>query len=298
MRLYLICLLLLSVNTPGLAEIRVFSCEPEWTALAQELGAGQLDIFTATTAQQDPHYIQPRPSLIAKARRAELLICTGAELESGWLPLLLRKAGNGKILPGQNGHFMAADQVDLLDKPAALDRSQGHIHAQGNPHFHLSPHRVAQVAKALHQRLIQLDAAHTDVYEKAYRQFDTRWQQAIQNWEEQAQPLAGQSLVSYHNAWRYLADWLELDISNHLEPKPGMPPSTEHLSQLVTKIQHNRPLAIIHASHQNPRAALWLSNKTGISSLQLPYTVGSNEHSDNLFNLYQNILDQLTELVP
>ena len=139
MRIYLISLLLLSFSTTSLAQLRVFSCEPEWSALAQELGADQLDIFTATTAQQDPHHIQPRPSLIAKARRADLLLCTGAKLEAGWLPLLLRKAANGRIQPGQPGNFMAADQVSLLDKLASIDRSQGDIHTQGNPHIHLSP---------------------------------------------------------------------------------------------------------------------------------------------------------------
>ncbi|MCW8956941.1 MAG: zinc ABC transporter substrate-binding protein [Gammaproteobacteria bacterium] len=297
MKYYTFCLILVfGFASSSQAQLRVFSCEPEWSALAMELGAGKLDIFTATNAQQDPHYIQPRPSLIAKARQADLLICTGAELESGWLPLLLRKASNGNIQPGKSGYFMAADHVELLDKAISLDRSQGDIHAQGNPHFHLSPHRVDLVARALHQRLLELDAANAADYTNAYEKFHNRWQQSINSWQQQAITLAGQSLVSYHNNWRYLADWLGLDISNQLEPKPGIPPTTEQLRQLIDKLTQIKPLAVIYASHQNPKAAQWLSSKTGVKTLKLPYTVGSNEHTENLFELYQNIITQLTGL--
>lgn len=299
MKLYIFCLfLLLGFVSSSQAQLRVFSCEPEWSALAQELGAGKLDIFTATTAQQDPHHIQPRPSLIAKARRADLLLCTGAELEAGWLPLLLRKAANGKIQSGQPGHFMAADQVRLLDKPNTLDRSQGDIHGQGNPHIHLSPHRVALIAQALSQRLQQLDNEHAADYQQAYQLFEQHWQTAIQNWEQQAKSLQGQSLIDYHNSWRYLADWLKLDISHHLEPRPGIPPSTEHLSQLVQTVRDIKPLAVIYANHQNSRAAHWLADKTGLKALALPYTVGSDEYSNSLFTLFDRLIDQLTGLMP
>ena len=298
MRVHLIALLLFSISNPSQAQLRVFSCEPEWTALAQELGAGQLDIFTATTAQQDPHHIQARPSLIANARRADLLLCTGAELEAGWLPLLLRKAANGRIQPGQPGYFMAADQVSLLDKLSSIDRSQGDIHAQGNPHIHLSPQRMAQVAKALSLRLTQLDAEHKSAYQQANENFQQRWQSAVDSWQRQAKPLQGQSLISYHNSWRYLAEWLQLNISYHLEPRPGIPPTAEHLSQLVSLVEKTRPLAVIYASHQNPRAAQWLSDKTGLEALALPYTVGSDEHSDSLFKLFDRLIDQLSRLVP
>lgn len=297
MNYYAFCLfLLLGFMPASQAQLKVFSCEPEWSALAVELGAGKLDIFTATSAQQDPHHIQPRPSLIARARQAKLLICTGAELESSWLPLLLRKAGNGQIQPGSNGYFMAADQVELLDRPITPDRSQGDIHAEGNPHVHLSPQRVDQVANALYKRLVELDANNADDYRKAYESFHSRWDQAINNWQLQAKSLAGKSLISYHNNWRYLADWLQLDISNQLEPKPGIPPSTEYLSQLIDKVSQINPLAIIYASYQNPRAAQWLSNKTGIKILKLPYTIGSDEQTNNLFQLYQNIITHLTGL--
>lgn len=298
MRIYLISLLLLSFSTTSLAQLRVFSCEPEWSALAQELGADQLDIFTATTAQQDPHHIQPRPSLIAKARRADLLLCTGAKLEAGWLPLLLRKAANGRIQPGQPGNFMAADQVSLLDKLTSIDRSQGDIHAQGNPHIHLSPARISRIAQSLSLRLQQLDAEHKSAYQQAYEDFQQRWQRAIDSWQQQAKTLQGHSLISYHNSWRYLEDWLALDISHHLEPRPGIPPTAEHLSQLVSLVEKTRPLAVIYASHQNPRAALWLSEKTGLEALALPYTVGSDEHSDSLFKLFNSLIDQLTGLAP
>jgi len=155
---YLLLALMMPIySNTAYAQINVFACEPEWSALAHALGGNELKIYSATTAQQDPHHIQARPSLIAKTRQADILICTGAELEVGWLPLLLRKSANKKIQPGQIGYFMAAEKVSLLEKPTLLDRSQGDIHASGNPHIHLDPHRMALIATALAKTLIKVD---------------------------------------------------------------------------------------------------------------------------------------------
>ncbi len=160
------------LTQPALAELRVFACEPEWAALVTELAGDQANIYTATTAKQDAHHIQARPSLIAKLRRTDLLVCSGAELESGWLPVLLRQASNLKVQPRQPGYFEAAMQVERLDIPAQLDRSQGDVHAGGSPHVHLDPHRLATIAKALTQRLIQIDPEHTAHYQQRSDDFD------------------------------------------------------------------------------------------------------------------------------
>ena len=131
---------------PPHAALRVFACEPEWGALAQELGGDLVDVSVATTALQDPHQIQAKPSLIARARNADLVVCTGAELEIGWLPVLLQQSGNAKVQPGQPGNFAAADYVRKLEVPTQLDRSQGDVHAAGNPHIQTDPRNIAQVA--------------------------------------------------------------------------------------------------------------------------------------------------------
>jgi len=142
------------------AAISIFACEPEWSALAQELGGDKVSVYSATTALQDPHRIEARPSLIARVRSADLLVCTGAELEIGWLPLLLTQSGNSRIQLGSPGYFEASQYVPKIEVPATIDRSLGDVHASGNPHIHLDPRNVAKVADALAERLNQLDPAN------------------------------------------------------------------------------------------------------------------------------------------
>ena len=179
------------LTAPAHAALRVLACEPEWGALVQELGGPLVDVSVATTALQDPHQIQARPSLIARARNADLLVCTGAELEVGWLPVLLQQSGNAKIQPGQPGNFAAADVVRKLDVPAQVDRSQGDVHAAGNPHIQTDPRNIARVATALTARLQQLDAGNAGAYADRAKDFQQRWQQAMARWAAKAAPLQG-----------------------------------------------------------------------------------------------------------
>ena len=143
------------------ATLQVFACEPEWAALASEVGGDKVVSFSATHAQQDPHYIRARPSLISKARRADLIICSGADLEIGWLPLLLERAGSN-VQPGRLGNLMAFHYVPLLEIPVVVDRSMGDVHPDGNPHIHLDPYNILRVAEELSDRLISLDGSNSD----------------------------------------------------------------------------------------------------------------------------------------
>lgn len=276
------------------ARVEVFSCEPEWASLITELGGDAVNVFSATSGKQDPHYIEARPSLIAKARRADLLVCTGAELESGWLPLLLKKSGNAKVQAGQPGHFMATDYVELLEKPERLDRSQGDVHAAGNPHIHTSARNIALVAKALHQRLLAIDGENSAIYNRAYEDFDQRWQMAMTRWEKQAEAIRQQSFAVDHKSWIYLARWLDIDMSVVLEPRPGIPPTSKHLAELIKVVEQKNISKIFYASYASPRAAQWLAEQTGTSALELPYTVSGNERAKDLFGLFDETLRLLT----
>lgn len=284
--------LLLSQN--AVAKLNVFACEPEWAALTKELGGDTLKISSATNGLQDPHHIQARPSLLARARRADLLVCTGAELEIGWLPVLLQKTGNPKIQPGQPGYFMATDFVRLLEKPAKLDRSEGDIHAAGNPHIQTDPRRIVEVAKALAKRLQQVDPAHADSYAKRYADFSQRWDAAISRWENQAASLRGKSIIVQHKSWVYLEDWLGMKEVATLEVKPGVPATTSHLTQLLSLVKTKPVQAIIYAAYQNPRSAEWLSGKSGIPAVKLPFTVGGSKQANDLFGLFDDTIARLT----
>ena len=272
------------------AQINVFACEPEWAALTRALGTDKVKVTSATTAMQDPHHIQARPSLIAKMRRADLLVCTGADLEVGWLPLLLRKSGNGSVQPGQAGHFMAADYVALLEKPAVLDRSLGDIHAAGNPHVHLDPERIAQVALALADTLIKVDPAHRSHYQNNLATFTQQWQQAIQQWQQRSQSLRDKRIVVSHNSWVYLESWLGLTQVATLEPKPGIPASSAHLSKVLTKLKQNPADMLLYASYQSDKSARWLTQKTATPAVALPLSPSKNE---TLIQWFDRLLDQL-----
>lgn len=232
--------------------LQVFACEPEWAALAQTL-APEASVYAATTAHQDPHHIEARPSLVAKIRRADLLICAGAELEVGWLPLLLRQAGNPRVQPDQPGYLMAAEQVDRLEVLDRVDRSMGDVHAAGNPHVQMDPRRLLLVAELLTQRLQTLDSERSAVYQQRYERFAASWSTAIQSWQQQAAPLQGLYYLSYHANYSYLADWLGLKRLATLEPKPGVPPSANHLQNLRQKLQTQPVLAVLHTPAQHSK---------------------------------------------
>lgn len=291
--LHLFLLLFMLVhNSYASNTINIFACEPEWGALSKELGGALVKTFSATTVNQDPHHIQARPSLIAKIRQADLLVCSGADLEVGWLPVLLRKSANSKVQPGQKGYFLATRTVKLLDKPTTLDRAMGDVHAAGNPHIQLDPRRISIVAKKLSQRLQQIDPAHTADYQQKYNSFNRRWRQAITRWKNETRDIQGKSIVVHHNSWVYLQQWLKLQKVAELEPKPGIPPNSSHLSALLKQMQQNPADVIIYSIYQDPKAAIWLSKKTGIESVALPATVSENE---TLFQWMDHLIALLKE---
>lgn len=275
------------------AKLDIFACEPEWAALAIEIGGTNVNTYSATTALQDPHYIQARPSLIARVRKADLVICSGAQLEIGWLPALLQKANNRNVLPGSRGYIEASAYVVRLDATGNVDRSKGDIHPQGNPHIQTNPHNIVAVAGALRTQLASLDPENTAVYESGFAGFSERWEKAIAGWEEKAAALRGTRLITHHKSWVYLEQWLGLSEVANLEAVPGLPPTAAHLSRLTAQFSDGGADVIIYSPYQDSRAAEWLSERTGITALVLPLTVGGTEKATNLFSLFDDIIDRL-----
>jgi zinc/manganese transport system substrate-binding protein len=273
--------------------LKVFACEPEWGALARELGGDRVEVSVATTAQQDPHQIQARPSLIARARNADLLVCTGAELESGWLPLLVQQSGNARIQPGLPGHFMAADFVQKLEVPGAGERAQGDVHAAGNPHVQTDPRRIATIALALSQRLQQVDPTGATQYRQRGEDFQRRWAQALLRWNAKAAPLKGQPVVSQHKGYAYLYEWLGLREVAVLEPRPGVEPGAAYLQQLLGTLKATPPRMTVYSAYQDSRAADWLARQAGVPAVKIAFTVGGTEGAVDLFALFDDTLERL-----
>ena len=275
------------------APVSVFACEPEWGALASEIGGHRVSVRTATTARQDPHHITARPSLIAAVRKADLVFCTGAGLEEGWLPVLLQKSGK-KLQAGDKGHLMASNSVKHLEVPISLDRSLGHVHAEGNPHVHLNPHNIRIIAKELAARLESLDNDQGPYYQARLAHFLERWDKAIVRWEARAKNLKDMPIAVHHKNWAYLADWLDLKQVLTLEPKPGVPPTVSHLEQVLRSLKTQPIKLIIHAPFEDPKPSHWLSKKAQVPEVCLPFTVGGNKRATTLELLFDDTLDRLT----
>jgi zinc/manganese transport system substrate-binding protein len=278
---------------PAMAALNVFACEPEWAALAQELGGDKVSVYSATTAQQDPHRMEAKPSLIARIRNADLLICSGSELEIGWLPLLFTQGGNEAIQPGSPGYIEASQYVVKLEVPRVIDRALGDIHPAGNPHVHLDPRNIAKVGAVITERLAEIDARDAAYYRSRADDFNKRWDQAVEKWGKEAQPLKGMPIVVYHKDMSYFINWAGMREAGALEPKPGIPPTPTHLADLVERMKRNPAKAVVYSPYNNPGAAQFLSQRTGIPVVPLPFTVGGTPKAKDLFGLFDDTIERL-----
>lgn len=289
----LMALLLVMASHSSLAALQVFATVPEWGALVREIGGDKVSVFAATTALQDPHRIQARPSLLAQARRAYLVVATGADLEVGWLPLVIRDSGNANIQPGRPGYFEAARFVTLLDVPVVLDRAHGDVHAAGNPHIQLDPRNLFRIGEALAARLAELDPPNAQAYLAGYKAFAGKWQVAIARWEKEALPLRGVPLLAHHDSFIYLANWLGLKTVGTLEPKPGIEPTSGQLSGLVARQQNAPAKMVLRTAYQSAGPSLWIAEKAGIPAVMLPFTVGGTPEAGDLSGLFDDTVQRL-----
>ena len=282
---------------PAYADLSVFACEPEWGALSKEIGGDKVSIYVATTGGQDPHQVQARPSLIAKARGADIAVCTGAELEIGWMPMVTQQAANAKLNAGADGMFEAASFVHLAEVPVKFDRAQGDIHSQGNPHVQTDPRNMLTIAKPLADRFAQLDAANAATYQQRYANFAGRWKTALAKWEAEAAPLRGMPVAVSHTSWIYLEQWLGLKRIVALEPKPGVPPSSGYLAEVLGKLQATPVKMIIRAAYEDDRPSQFVSERAKVPAVTLPFTIGGTDGAKDLFSLYDDTIKRMKDAV-
>ncbi len=189
----------------------------------------------------------------------------------------------------------ATDFVDLLEQSQVVDRALGDIHPTGNPHIQTDPRNIARVAAALSERLQTLDAAQADYYAVRYADFSVRWEEAVMRWSTRAESLRGQAIVIHHKSWVYMVDWLGLNVVAALEPKPGIPPSTSHLAGMLEQLSNEDIRLIVRSAYQNSRGSHWLSDRTGIPAAVVPHSVGSVDGTDDLFGMFDVMIDRLLE---
>lgn len=286
---------LLLFSPAARASVNVFACEPEWAALAKEIGGDAVAVTAATTGTQDPHHVSAKPSLLAAMRRADLVFCTGAGLEAGWLPVLMTQAAPASVQPGNPGNLIAANYVRLRGAPAKVDRAMGDIHPEGNPHIQTDPRNILAVAKPLADRLGQIDPQNAAQYQKRLAGFTAGWKSSLQKWQAAAAGLKGLPIIVYHDEWAYLNNWLGLNEVTTLEVKPGIPPTPSHLQDVLAAAKSSGAKTIILAPFDDDAAANWLTEQVGGKILHLPFTVGGTSGADTLDATFDKTVTQLKE---
>jgi len=255
--------LLLAAVPAEAAALRVVTTTPEYGALAGAIGGDKVNVSVLAKPTEDPHFVDAKPSHIVTLNRADMLIEGGADLEVGWLPPLLEGARTPKIATGAPGHVRASEGIQLLDVPAVLDRSQGDIHAAGNPHFMMDPVDADKVAAHIAEALCAVDAGSCTAYKANLATFQSKLQGKIAEWQAALAPFKGTAIVTYHPTWKYFAARFGLVSELYLEPKPGIPPSPPHLAEVIQKMTAGKIRVILVEPFQSRKTAEAVADKTG-----------------------------------
>jgi zinc/manganese transport system substrate-binding protein len=289
--------LMLSASGAARAEepLRVVTTIETFADLARRVGGDKVQVETLSHGYQDPHFVEAKPNLMVALNRADLLVRVGLELEIGWLPPLVLGSRNEKLQPGQPGDLDCSVFIDLLDVPATkVDRSQGDIHPMGNPHYWLPPANAVRIAKGISERLAQLRPADRDYFAQHFQQFVTELKTHVPAWEAKTKPLAGTKVVTYHKSWSYVSKWLKLEEVGYVENRPGIPPSPDHLAELIVMMRQQKVPLVIVEDFYNRSIADEVADKAGARVVSAPSDVGAKPNIKSYFDLVDALLKALT----
>jgi zinc/manganese transport system substrate-binding protein len=277
------------------AKLSVVTTIPDFAAVVRELGGDRVNAESLLLGTEDPHFVDAKPSHVLRVNRADLVILVGLGLESGWLPSLLGQARNPKVQPGSTGYLDASQFVQLKDAPVSLDRSMGDIHAGGNPHYYTSPFEMLRVAEAIYHRLTELDGEGRAAYDQRWQVFSRTMQEKVAAWKARLAPFAGTRVVEYHKSWVYLLDWVGFVSAGALEPKPGIPPSPAHVSELLNVVRDQQVRFVIKEIYYPDRLAQVFADKAGAKLLVLPSMVGALPGINTLWDKWDRVVAMLVD---
>jgi zinc/manganese transport system substrate-binding protein len=290
-KIFLSLALLLALTTPAFAGLNVVATLPWIGSAAKEIGKDKINVTVLAKPSQDAHFLEAKPSMILAARKADIIMYDGLDLEIGYLPLVIESSKNPKLMPGQIGNFDCSQFITVLEKPTTVDRSMGDVHPLGNPHYHFSPTNVLRVAEGMARLLADADKANADYYLANYKTFAERVKEKEKEWH--AVPLKGRKYVAYHKYFEYLANEFGFRLIGYLEPKPGIPPSASHIEELIELMKRQKPDAILVTPAYGKDEAESLSSKTGVKVIVLPHDVGSLPGTDDLVSFWDKIISLL-----
>jgi zinc/manganese transport system substrate-binding protein len=285
---------LLAVPWPASAALRVVTTTEGLAALAREVGGDRVAVESLSRGVQDPHFVDANPMLAVKLRDADLLVDVGLELEIGWLPPLVNQSRNAAIQPGGARRLSAASVIQVLDVPTGVvDRSRGDLHPGGNPHFLTDPRRGAQVARAIAARLAELDPAGAAGYQSRAGAFTARLDAALARWRAQLAPLQGHKILVHHRTLTYFLDWTGLVSAGEMEPRPGTPPPSSHLADLVTLARKEGIKACVVENFYDSKADELVARLAGGKVVRIPGDVGGEAGAAS----YEAWLDLLVQRI-
>lgn len=274
-----------------LAHLDIVVSYPYIGALTKTIGGEHITTTVLAKGNWDPHFIIPRPSLIAKVRNADALIMNGGQLEIGWLPPLLNSAANPKTQINAKTFLNLSHHVELLQKPTTVDRKNGDIHPDGNPHFHLSPQNILVLGDTIKKFLISIDGEHKAIYEKNYADFYASWSQKMKVWREKMAGKKGLKVIQFHDNMAYFNNYFGLINIGTIEPLPGIPPSSKHTLEIIELIKSQKPCCILHDVYHSTKTAEFISQKSGIKVILMPHDIEALESIDNLGSLFDHLVN-------
>jgi zinc/manganese transport system substrate-binding protein len=250
------------------ARLNVIATTSDLGSIAREVGGDEVKVTVLARPTEDPHFVDAKPSFLVQMSRADLLIEGGAELESAWLGPLIDGSRNPKIQRGAPGHLMASQGVQILEVPSSLDRSQGDIHAAGNPHYLTDPENAKIVAGTIANKFCELDAKQCEKFRRNAANFQARIDARLKEWERTLAPYKGSHIAAYHNSWPYFAKRFGLVLDLFLEPKPGIPPTPAHLASVIQTMQQEHTKVIFCEPFLNHRTADKVAAETGATVIE------------------------------
>ena len=289
-RVLLILLCLGVLFLPSLAEakkLNVATATTDLAALAQEVGGDKISVESIARGDQDPHFVEAKPSFLLKLRQADLLIVVGLQLEIGWLPPLINQSGNARIQVGAPGYLDASQFAEILDIPTGtVTRAMGDVHPLGNPHYWLDPDNGRRIARGIAGKLGDLDPSNTAYYQQRFEDFDKRLSAAEQKWDAEMQPYHGRKVVTYHNSFPNFAKHFHINVIGYVEPRPGIPPTPSHTIELIGLMKRENCKVILVEPYFDLKTPQAIARDTGGTVVQYLPSVGGEKQVTNYFELF------------
>ncbi len=275
--------------------LQVVTTTEDLAAIARELGGDRVSATSIARGYQDPHFVDAKPSYMVQLKKADLFVEVGRDLEVGWAPGLLNGARNPKILPGAPGFVDASSQVQVIEIPSAVSRAQGDVHPFGNPHYWLDPINGIGIARAIRDGLARVSPADAALFDQRCADFEKRVTEAAARWKAQAQAigLTGIKVVTYHRSWSYFARAFGFEVIDFVEPRPGIPPSPNHVADLTLAMKQGGIRLLIMEDFFDPRLPQKIAKDTGAALVILPTSVGADEKIKSYFDLFDQLLARI-----